>query len=98
MARAGEMCGAVSGAIMALNVVLGRDDLDSPRDADHAAVRKLLDDFAEMFGSTNCSKLLGCDLGTPEGQAFFVENDLALQCRRYTEEATRMVAALLDEG
>jgi C_GCAxxG_C_C family probable redox protein len=98
MARAAEMCGAVSGAIMALNVVLGRDDPDGPRDADYAAVRKLLGSFAASFGSTNCRELLGCDLGTPEGQVFYKGSDLSRQCRRYTEEAARMVAALLDES
>ncbi|MBN2028276.1 MAG: C_GCAxxG_C_C family protein [Actinobacteria bacterium] len=98
MARAGEMCGAVSGAVMALSVVLGRDDPDGPRDADYAAVRTLLDSFADSFGSTNCRELLGCDLGTPEGQAFYKKSNLSRRCRRYTEEAARMVAALLDEG
>jgi C_GCAxxG_C_C family probable redox protein len=95
IARSGSLCGAVTGAIMALDVVLGRDDPDGPRDADYAAVRKLLDEFAQCFGSTGCGELLGCDLGTPEGQAFYKENKLSAECRRYTEEATRLAMALL---
>jgi len=95
LARSGGMCGAVSGAVMALNVVLGRDAPDAPRDADYAAVRKLLSAFTERFGTVNCGELLGCDLDTPEGQAFYKENELSQRCRRYTEEAARMAADLL---
>jgi len=95
IARSDGMCGAVSGAIMAISVALGRDDPDGSRDADYAAVRKLLDGFAEVFGSINCGELLGCNLGTPEGQAFYKESRLSQECRRYTEEATAMAATLL---
>lgn len=95
MARSGNMCGAVTGAIMAIDVVLGRDAPDGPRDKDYAAVRALLDRFEGMFGSSNCGELLGCDLDTPEGRDYFKENDLALECRRYTEEAARIAVSLL---
>ncbi len=95
IARSGGMCGAVSGAIMALNVVLGRDEHDGDREEDYAAVRKLLDAFPEAFGSINCRDPLGCDLGTPEGQVFYKKSKLSRECRRYTEEATRLAIKLL---
>ena len=95
MARTGNMCGAVTGAVMAINIVLGRDAPDGPRDEDYAAVRKLLRRFEGKFGSSNCSELLGCDLDTPEGRDYYKQNDLARECRRYTEEAARMAISLL---
>jgi C_GCAxxG_C_C family probable redox protein len=95
IARSSGMCGALSGAIMALNIVLGRDAPDEPRDEDYAAVRKLLDAFEKSFGSTNCAELTGCDLDTPEGQASYKEKGLAGDCRRYTEEATRLALSLV---
>jgi hypothetical protein len=52
--------------------------------------------FESKFGSTNCKDLIGCDLGTEEGQKHFRENDLSQQCRNYTEEATRMAMILLE--
>jgi C_GCAxxG_C_C family probable redox protein len=98
MARTGNMCGAVTGAIMAIDLSLGRDEPAGSRDEDYAAVRELLDRFAEAFGSTNCSELLGCDLDTPEGREYFKENDLARQCRRFTAEAARMAMELTTTG
>jgi C_GCAxxG_C_C family probable redox protein len=96
MARSSNICGAVSGAVMALSVVLGRDRPGGDGAADFAAVGKLLQEFERRFGSSNCGELIGCDLGTPEGQAFYKENRLRDECGRYTREATRLAVSLLD--
>ena len=95
IARSSLMCGAATGAIMALDVVLGRDEPDGSREADYEAVRKLLQAFTERFGSLNCGDLIGCDLGTPEGQEYYKANRLSRECRLYTEEATMMAMSLL---
>jgi hypothetical protein len=49
------------------------------------------------FGSTNCEKLLGCRLDTPEGQQFFKERHLRQKCADFTREAARMASALLED-
>jgi C_GCAxxG_C_C family probable redox protein len=90
-------CGAVSGAIMAINLFAGRDFPSESVLPSYTAVKKLLDMFATRFGSTNCRQLIGCDLGTEEGQNFFKTNHLFGQCRSYTEEATRMAILLIKE-
>ena len=97
LSRTCSLCGAVSGAIMALNLFTGRSYPGESVEDNYAAVRKLLGMFEKKFGSTNCRRLTGCDLSTEEGQESFKANNLEEQCKRYTEEAARM-AMLLIEG
>ncbi len=63
----------------------------------YTTVQKLTDMFEIKFGSTNCKQLIGCDLGTEEGQNTFKSNNLIEQCRDYTQEATRMVMLIIEE-
>ena len=53
--------------------------------------------FEEQFGTTNCRVLLGCDLGTTEGQQTFRDNHLIEQCFGYAEGATRIALSLLED-
>lgn len=67
--RTGGMCGAVSGAVMALGVLAPPSD---PRDPAGKAnlyelVQSFLEEFAKAHGSISCRDLLGCDIGTSEG-------------------------------
>ncbi len=95
MARTGNMCGAVSGAIMAVNIFHGRMDATSTLDQNYAKVRELIAHFEKKFGTTNCKGLIGCDLATPEGHQFFKENNLIARCKVFSEEATRMVMTII---
>ena len=97
IARTCGLCGAVSGAIMGIDLLTGRTSKETSPDANYALVRALLDEFRGRFSSTNCAELLGCDLGTAEGQAFFKDNRLRERCAEYTGEAARIAMALLAE-
>ncbi|HQO82424.1 MAG TPA: C-GCAxxG-C-C family protein [Synergistales bacterium] len=97
MARTCGTCGALSGAIMGLGLVLGRDNADGSVERAYEAVGRLIRRFEEEFGSTNCMGILDCDLGTPEGQALFRENNLRELCTRITGRAAVIAAELLDE-
>ncbi|MBN2124057.1 MAG: C_GCAxxG_C_C family protein [Deltaproteobacteria bacterium] len=96
LARTCGTCGAVSGAVMALGLALGRDAPDDPPERAYAAVREFLEIFEGQFGSTNCRALTGCDLGTGQGLAFFRDNNLIERCRRFTVEATRIVLEVIE--
>lgn len=96
MARTGGLCGAVSGAILAIGMVMGSKRPHQQVDELYARVRALLAEFEERFGSTNCQALTGCDLGSPEGQGRYWENSIREQCARYTGEAARMTYRLLE--
>ncbi len=98
ISRTCGMCGAVSGAIMALNIFYGRNMPNEPTDENYIAVRKFLGDFEKRFGSSNCKELTGCDLGTKEGHDSFISSQkLIEQCKEYVEEATRMAVSIIEE-
>ncbi len=98
LARTGNVCGAVSGAVLSINLIKGRKSGKESIDDCYSLVRSLLKEFEATFGSINCARLTGCDLGTPEGQAYFRENNLIVQCRRFTLEATGMALKILEKA
>ncbi len=79
MGRKGEVCGAVTGAIMAFGARHGRGENQdrAVADATYAKTREFMDQFAGRHGSCLCRELLnGCDLTTEEGRKAFGEQDL----------------------
>jgi len=97
VSRTCGMCGAVSGAIMALNLFTGRTAPNDSVIESYTTAQKLMQMFTGSFGSTNCLDLTGVDLGTEEGQNKFKADHIIERCKEYTGEATRMATALLEE-
>ncbi len=96
VARSCGMCGAVSGAILAIGLAMGRTSADESVDGVYKAVRIVLDGFESEFGSSNCQSLLGCDLGTEDGQLFFQERELYATCRTYVARATELALEAIE--
>lgn len=65
IALRGETCGAVTGCLMALGLVYGRDELDDWRRyiASLPSARRFCRRFAEQHGSTMCGGILEVKLG-----------------------------------
>ncbi len=82
---------------MAVGLFTGRNSPSESVLPAYDTVRELLKKFEARFGSTNCRDLTGCDLGTEEGQNYFVTNNIREQCKGYTEEATRIAMSLIKE-
>lgn len=97
VARTCRTCGAVNGGIMAIGLFFGRSSPKDSIEKIYYIVQDFLEAFEKRFGTTNCKKLVGCDLGTEEGQKFFEENNLVINCHEYTEEATRLALSLIEE-
>jgi C_GCAxxG_C_C family probable redox protein len=99
MGRKGEVCGAVSGGVMVLGLKYGRGEKEerAQTDASYAKVRELIDRFSAKHGSCICRELLnGCNLATPEGQAYFKNNEcFKFICRPCVRDAAEIVADLL---
>jgi C_GCAxxG_C_C family probable redox protein len=75
--RRGEVCGAVTGALMALGLRFAPTETDPESKArTYAVIGRFLDEFGAAHGSIVCRDLLGCDLSTPEGQAESKEKGL----------------------
>jgi len=96
LARTCGICGAVSGAIMAINLFYGRNLPNEPYDKSYIPVRKMLTTFENKFGSTNCKELIGLDLGTEEGLKKFLSENKVEQCKNFTEEATRIAMSIIE--
>jgi len=97
MSRTGGACGAVSGAILGINLVAGRNSPAESIEPSYTLTQKLLGYFEGQFGSVNCRQLIGCDLATEEGQRYFMENHLMERCLEYAEAATSMAVLLIAE-
>ncbi|HJV24172.1 MAG TPA: C-GCAxxG-C-C family protein [Aromatoleum sp.] len=95
MARTCGTCGALTGAMMGISLALGRSRALEPVQSCYEATQRLVADFESCFGARDCHMLLGCDLGTPEGQAIFREQKLGTRCRTYTAKAAGIAARIL---
>ena len=95
VANTNGMCGAVNGAIMAINIIHGRDRHDESKDMNYQKVQQFIEKFESKFDSISCPVLTGCDLSIEEGQQKFNKNNIHQKCANYTGEATRMVLEII---
>jgi C_GCAxxG_C_C family probable redox protein len=101
VARMGEMCGAVSGALMALGL---RYTSTHPEDTQskeqvYALSRELASRFAARNdGCIKCRELLGCDIGTPEGhQAARDQGLFKTLCPKFVRDAAEIAEQLCND-
>jgi C_GCAxxG_C_C family probable redox protein len=95
-ARTSGLCGAVAGGILSINLFSGRRSPKESVDENYTYVRKFLQSFQEKFNTTNCAELIGCELGTKEGQKKFKTENLKEECFQFTQEATRMAMTIIE--
>ena len=62
IARNGDTCGAVTGAVIAISLALGRDTAGESRNRCYQAVDRFYNDFVRAFGTCKCRELTGLDL------------------------------------
>lgn len=98
MARTCGTCGALTGAMMGVSLSLGRSDKAQSVQPVYEATQKLISEFENEFGAKDCHLLLGCDIGTEEGQTTFKENELMQQCKQYTRRASEIAADIIIES
>jgi len=98
--RSGGPCGALSGALLALGVLRGRDTPDQATwQALQVQAQDLVTRFQQRFGHTTCPGLLGIDFNDPQGQRkFAAENMKQKKCKEYVLEAVELVEEMLGEG
>jgi len=98
MARTGETCGAVTGALMVIGLKHAkmRKGDDDSRELAYAMAQEFMDTFRERNRSLLCRELLGVDVGTPEGMAAVRERDLfRTVCPRFVQSAGEILEGLL---
>ena len=94
MGRYGEVCGAITGAMLALGLKSGRTSGDdtATRNAVYAKVVRLIRAFEIEYGSSICRAVTKCDLLAPEGQKRMNEEKL------HENLCTGLVAFGAEEG
>ena len=98
MARSGETCGAVSGALMVIGLLHGktRKEDDDSRERTYALAQEFMEAFRERNGSLLCRGLLGVDVSTPEGIAAVRERDLfRTACPKFVGDTGEILEGLL---
>jgi len=97
MSRHAEMCGAVTGGIMGLGLIFGRNTVENTTQTCYEAVTKFLKMFKSLNGSLNCKDLIGYDLGVAEElEQFRKENPGYEKCLRFSMDAAFMVQEIID--
>ncbi|MDO5859681.1 C-GCAxxG-C-C family protein [Methanobrevibacter sp.] len=90
--RKGEVCGACTGALMALGLKYGENKAKSDD-----VCEKFLDKFSAENGSYICNELLNCDITTPEGVKFAIENNLFKEfCPKMVESAAKITKEIIE--
>ena len=97
MGHAGQVCGAVSGALLAVGLVEGISTYDKEaKDACYALAREFQARFRDLHGDVTCPGLLGLDIGVPAELAKVRELDLFhTRCPNYVGDAARLVGEML---
>jgi C_GCAxxG_C_C family probable redox protein len=96
MSRNAQMCGAVTGGIMGIGLILGRTHESQTTDACYKAVNQFLSLFEEKHGTSNCKELIGFDLGIEEElKQFSIENPGYKICKNFSIEAATMVCEVI---
>lgn len=98
MGRTCGPCGALTGAVMGISLALGRTNGNESAMPSYLATQKIVQEFEKEFGSRDCHVLLGCDLGTPEGQVTFREDKLGRRCAHFTSKAAEMAGRIIMEA
>lgn len=105
IALRGETCGAVTGCLMAIGLVYGRDRLDDWRGylASLPPSRDFCRRFEELHGSTSCASLLEAklgrrvDLANRRGSAEYVAAGGPQACDGIVASAVEIAAAIIEE-
>lgn len=96
ISKSGNICGAVSGAVMVIGLKYGKTRIgdNAATEKTRALVREFLQEFTARHGSVNCTDLLGYNLSDP------VEYEKAREMKLFTmkcPELVRDAAAILEK-
>lgn len=94
IARTGNVCGALTGAVMALGLKYGGAKREDQEKANRVA-GKLLNEFRSLNGSIICRELINHDLTTDEDLKQAFQKDAFNNCPKFVEDVSMMLEKLL---
>jgi C_GCAxxG_C_C family probable redox protein len=99
MGRKQEVCGAVSGGIIAIGAKYGngQNDKQAATDEVYSKTRELMEKFQAKHGTFICLELLdGCNLMTEKGRRYFNESNLKDKvCNECVRDVTQILEDIL---
>ncbi len=96
----GDTCGCVTGALMALGLKYGPQELgDTEGKAELSRIRAEFEErFAEEFGSIYCRELLGGSVADPREKAVIdAQGTILRRCPGFAEGACRILEDMLED-
>jgi len=97
VARQGEICGALTGALLALGLARGADS-PAGKDATYRMGQEFLRRFRERHPAVTCRALLGASIRTPEEwQAARQSGVFESVCPAVIRTAAEITAAMMEE-
>jgi C_GCAxxG_C_C family probable redox protein len=98
IAKTGNICGAVSGALMVIGLKYGKTEKDdeAATEKTRALVREFIHEFTEKNGSINCTELLGYDMRDPAAYAAARDSGVFMtKCPALVRDAADIVERIL---
>lgn len=98
LAKNQHVCGAVSGALMALGLKYGKgiNETDDDKKSTFSIANEFIMRFKEKYQSIECLDLLGANMHTEEGQNLIKEHNLfKTKCVHFVVDAASIVEELL---
>ncbi|MBU1698862.1 MAG: C-GCAxxG-C-C family protein [Candidatus Eisenbacteria bacterium] len=95
----GHICGAVSGAILAIGLKTTNKDNIHDMQAGFETmekVREFVTRFEEQHSSIICKDLIGCDISSQEKSAVAMKNGAFANCPKYVESAANILDEMLN--
>jgi C_GCAxxG_C_C family probable redox protein len=98
--RTGDMCGAVTGAVLVLGLQFGTTD---PKDKTakfetYKKVQLFIEEFKQQAGSLICRELLGFDFNTPEGIIRSKQPGAFEHCPEFVQIAAQILESMLEQS
>ena len=101
MGKQGEVCGAVSGGVMALGLVYGRQEVEDKqaRELAYAKTTDFIHRFTNINGDLRCRDLLNVDLSSDEGLQTYRDLHLVDEvCTGAVGSAVRILLSLMEQA
>lgn len=93
----GGVCGALGGAFMVIGLEYGSADPSdkAAKQRTYDMVKRAAEMFEERRGTVECRKLLGFDLGTPEGQMEAKKAHSFDMCPEFVKDAAQIIEEII---
>ncbi|MFX1586721.1 MAG: C-GCAxxG-C-C family protein [Promethearchaeota archaeon] len=98
LARSGNTCGAVTGALLAIGLRYRNLNIDDKENKEltYETGINFIEQFRSIYGTIKCKKLLGYDISTLEGREKANNNNLFEElCPKFVKSAAEILETVL---